>query len=109
MKLVVKSPVWDDLREIGLRFAKNNPNAAERFFIAAKTAFDLVSDIRASGGCAAFRCLECDLGPCQTSRTISFSICQGPLTFRFWRCFTARATCRALWKRGSIKNQLVLD
>jgi len=32
MKLAVKSPVWDDLREIGLRIAKDNPDAAGRFF-----------------------------------------------------------------------------
>ena len=42
MRLVVKSPVWDDLREIGLRIAKDNPDAAERFFKAAKAAFDLL-------------------------------------------------------------------
>jgi hypothetical protein len=31
MNLVVKSPVWDDLREIGLRIAEGNPDAAEHF------------------------------------------------------------------------------
>ena len=29
MRLAVKSPVWDDLREIGLRIAKDNPEAFE--------------------------------------------------------------------------------
>ena len=43
MKLVVKSPVWVDLREIGLRIAKDNPDAAGRFFDAAREAFELVA------------------------------------------------------------------
>ena len=43
MKLAVKSPVWDDLREIGLRIAKDNPEAAGRFFDAAREAFELVA------------------------------------------------------------------
>jgi toxin ParE1/3/4 len=42
MKLIVKSPVWDDLREIGLHIAENNPGAAERFFTAAEAAFELL-------------------------------------------------------------------
>lgn len=42
MKLIVKSPVWDDLREIGLRIAEDNPEAADRFFIAAEEAFELL-------------------------------------------------------------------
>jgi hypothetical protein len=36
MKLLVKSPVWDDLREIGLLIAKENPDAADRFLTVAK-------------------------------------------------------------------------
>ena len=36
MNLIVKSPVWDDLREIGLRIANDNPDAADRFFTAAR-------------------------------------------------------------------------
>lgn len=43
MKLVVKSPVWDDLREIGTRVAKDNPEAALRFFNAAKKGFHLLT------------------------------------------------------------------
>lgn len=43
MKLVVKSPVWDDLRGIGLRISQDNPEAAERFFTAAEEAFKLLS------------------------------------------------------------------
>jgi len=43
MNLVVKSPVWSDLREIGLRIARDNPDAADRFFTAAKEAFDLLT------------------------------------------------------------------
>jgi len=43
MNLVVKSPVWSDLRGIGLRIARDNPDAADRFFIAAKEAFDLLT------------------------------------------------------------------
>ena len=35
MKLLVKSPVWDDLREIGLRIAEQNPDAADHFLTAA--------------------------------------------------------------------------
>jgi hypothetical protein len=31
MRLVVKSPVWDDLRKIGGRIGQDNPDAAERF------------------------------------------------------------------------------
>jgi toxin ParE1/3/4 len=42
MKLIVKSPVWDDLREIGLWIAKENPEAADRFFDAAEKAFELL-------------------------------------------------------------------
>lgn len=42
MRLIVKSPVWDDLREIGLRIAKDNPAAAERFFAEAEAAFELL-------------------------------------------------------------------
>jgi hypothetical protein len=29
MKLIVKSPVWDDLREIALRIAQDNPHKDE--------------------------------------------------------------------------------
>jgi toxin ParE1/3/4 len=36
MKLLVKSPIWDDLREIGLLIAEGNPDAADRFLTAAK-------------------------------------------------------------------------
>ena len=42
MKLIVKSPVWDDLREYGERIARDNPGAADRFFKAAKDAFELL-------------------------------------------------------------------
>jgi toxin ParE1/3/4 len=42
MNLLVKSPVWDDLREIGLRIAEENPDAADRFFTAAKKSFELL-------------------------------------------------------------------
>ena len=42
MNLVVKSPVWDDLREIGLRIAEGNPDAAERFVTAAQDSFELI-------------------------------------------------------------------
>ena len=43
MGLIVKPPVWDDLREIGQRIAKDNPDAADRFFTAAKAAFELLT------------------------------------------------------------------
>jgi toxin ParE1/3/4 len=43
MKLLVKSPVWDDLREIGLRIAEENPDAADRFLTSAKESFDLLT------------------------------------------------------------------
>jgi toxin ParE1/3/4 len=42
MNLIVKSPVWDDLRTIGLRIAEDNPDAAERFVTAAEAAFELL-------------------------------------------------------------------
>jgi plasmid stabilization system protein ParE len=42
MRLIVKSPVWDDLREIGLRIAEHNPVAAEQFFTAAEEVFELL-------------------------------------------------------------------
>jgi plasmid stabilization system protein ParE len=42
MNLVVKSPVWDDLREIGLRIAEVNPDAADRFLTAAKESLELI-------------------------------------------------------------------
>ena len=43
MTLIVKSPVWDDLRKIGKRIAKNNRDAADRFFTAAEQTFELLS------------------------------------------------------------------
>jgi plasmid stabilization system protein ParE len=42
MNLVVKSPVWNDLREIALRISQDNPEAADRFFTAAQDAFDVL-------------------------------------------------------------------
>ena len=42
MNLVVKSPVWDDLRVIALRIAKDNPDAAEHFLTAAQESFELI-------------------------------------------------------------------
>jgi hypothetical protein len=42
MNLIVKSPVWDDLREIGLRIAAESPDAADRFLTAAEESFDLL-------------------------------------------------------------------
>ncbi len=42
MILIIKSPVWDDLREIGLRIAEENPDAADHFLTAAKEAFELL-------------------------------------------------------------------
>ena len=42
MNLLVKSPVWDDLREIGLRIAAENPDAADRFLTAARESFELL-------------------------------------------------------------------
>jgi toxin ParE1/3/4 len=42
MNLVIKSPVWEDLREIALRIAENNPDAADRFLLAAKESFELL-------------------------------------------------------------------
>jgi toxin ParE1/3/4 len=43
MKLIVKSPVWDDLRNIGLRIAEDNSDAAHRFFVAVKKTFSLLA------------------------------------------------------------------
>lgn len=54
MKLVVKSPVWDDLREIGQSIAKYYPDAAGRFFEAAKEAFELVARHPAIGRLRSF-------------------------------------------------------
>ena len=42
MRLVVKSPVWEDLREIGQGIVKDNPETAGRFFSAAEDAFELI-------------------------------------------------------------------
>jgi plasmid stabilization system protein ParE len=42
MTLLVKSPVWDDLREIGLRIAQDNPDAADGFLTAAEGSFELL-------------------------------------------------------------------
>ena len=42
MNLLVKSPVWDDLREIGLRIVAENPGAADRFLTAARESFELL-------------------------------------------------------------------
>jgi toxin ParE1/3/4 len=42
MNLIVKSPVWEDLREIGLRIARENPEAADRFLTSAEEAFELL-------------------------------------------------------------------
>ena len=43
MNLLVKSPVWYDLREIGLRIAAENPGAADRFLTAARESFELLT------------------------------------------------------------------
>jgi hypothetical protein len=59
MNLLVKSPVWDDLREIGLRIAAENPGAADRFLTAARESFELLR--RAThvlDACAASQSLE---------------------------------------------------
>jgi toxin ParE1/3/4 len=42
MKLVVKSPVWDDLREIAQYIARDNADAAERFLKATEETFKLL-------------------------------------------------------------------
>ena len=42
MRLIVKSPVWDDLREIALRISEDNPEAGERFLEVAEEAFALL-------------------------------------------------------------------
>ena len=42
MKLLVKSPVWDDLSEIGLRIAEQNPDAADQFLTAAEKSFEIL-------------------------------------------------------------------
>ena len=42
MNLLVKSPVWDDLREIGLRIAEGNADAAEHFLTATQDSFELI-------------------------------------------------------------------
>lgn len=55
MKLIVKSPVWDDLCEIGFRIAEDNLEAADRFYIACRgNTLSCCAGIRASGACAAF-------------------------------------------------------
>ena len=54
MKLVVKSPVWGDLQEIGQRIAQDNPDAAGRFFSATKEAFELVARHPAIGRLRSF-------------------------------------------------------
>lgn len=42
MKLMVKSPVWDDLRDIAKYIASDNPDAAERFLNAVEETFRLL-------------------------------------------------------------------
>lgn len=42
MRLVVKSPVWDDLREIGATIAEDNPDVAERFLTSIQDTFHLL-------------------------------------------------------------------
>jgi toxin ParE1/3/4 len=42
VKLVIKSPFWDDLRKIGLRIAEDDPGAADRFFVDAEKSFALL-------------------------------------------------------------------
>ena len=42
MNLIVKSSVWDDLREIGLGISQDNSEAADRFLKAAKETFELL-------------------------------------------------------------------
>ena len=54
MKLIVKSPVWDDLRAIGSQIAKDNPGAAYRFFIAARKGFHLLARHPALGRLRSF-------------------------------------------------------
>jgi hypothetical protein len=50
IKLVVKSPVWDDLRGIGLLIAENNPQAADRFFQRRKSSLVCSGFIQALAG-----------------------------------------------------------
>ena len=42
MNLLVKSPAWDDLRDIGLLIGAEHADAADRFLPAAKESFDLL-------------------------------------------------------------------
>ncbi len=42
MKVIVKSPVWDDLREIGQQIANDNPEAADHFLTAVEQALELL-------------------------------------------------------------------
>ena len=42
MNLLVKSPVWDYLRETGLRIAAENPGAADRFLTVARESFEFL-------------------------------------------------------------------
>jgi len=43
MKLIVKSPVWDDLREIGITIARDKPAVALRFFSATRRTLKLLA------------------------------------------------------------------
>lgn len=54
MKVIVKSPVWDDLRQIGASIAKDNPRVANRFFLAAKRAFRLLGQFPEIGRLRSF-------------------------------------------------------
>ena len=61
--MIVKSPVWDDLRTIGFRIAKDNPDAAERFVTAAEAAFELLRQHPPGlDACAASLCRACGPG-----------------------------------------------
>jgi plasmid stabilization system protein ParE len=62
MNLIVKSPVWDDLRAIGLRIAEDNPDAAERFLTAAEAAFELLRQHPRIGRLRSFSVPACGLG-----------------------------------------------
>lgn len=54
MRLVVKSPVWDDLASIAKKIAEDNPAAAARFIDASEKSFKLLQDFPRIGKVRSF-------------------------------------------------------
>jgi plasmid stabilization system protein ParE len=97
MTIIVKSPVWDDLRLIGERIANDNPDAADRFFTAAKELFNFLARHPEIGRLRSF-----SVAGVRSFRVPGFDkylvfYCRLKPSSKFWPLSTAGAICRRPW------------